>query len=611
MAPPNSETTKPLADLDEMKVSIPADANSVGVMPSALASSTEPPKPTTVDVEVKGSEYALTINDSEEPVRIEDVEKGAVPPAKNVGYVAHPLNRGQFILVFCALAMALFLAALDQTIVSTATTRIAMEFGAFQQVAWIGTAFMLSTTACTPTYGKLADIFGRKPTFLSALAIFLIGSALCGAAQSMTMLIIGRAIAGVGGGGIFAMILIIVTDLVSFRDRGKYQGIFGAIFGVSSVVGPLIGGAFTDGVGWRWCFWINLPLGALVVTVIYFVLDIPSPKAPLREKFGRIDYLGTPLLIIGTSLILTPLQLGGSDWDWDAPQTIALFIVGAATIIAFIYVERNIAKEPVIPGGVFENWSVILIQLIAFCLGANFFAMVYFISIYFQVVAGASATEAGIKCIPLILSVSLFSIAGGQSMSRLGRYKFTFFIGSVLLTVGCGMISTLDEGSNQGMRIGYLVLAGAGIGTMIQARIIGVQASVSLSNIAVATALVNFSQQLGGVIGLAVVGTTFNNVLSDKLSDYAPSKSFEEVNREMELVHTYPEPLRTDVMRAVVESLSIAFKVLIPLAGSIFLIALGVKEYRESFSRKRILLKDEVGEDTIRDTTKGTEAKVV
>ncbi|KAJ3161525.1 hypothetical protein HDU88_007330 [Geranomyces variabilis] len=548
--------------------------------------------PTASEKDDKALHYALEetsadpANVSTTSTAVDPAAAGSSPHGYAKGDVKVPLTRPKFIMVFVALALSLFLAALDQTIVSTAIPTIAKEFEGFSQIAWIGIAYLLTATAFSPTYGKLIDIFGRKPVFMGAVTIFEIGSAICGASQNMSMLIIGRAIAGIGGGGIMSCILIIISDLVSFEDRGKYQGMLGGIFGLASVVGPLLGGYFTDNVSWRWCFYINLPIGGVALAVIWFFLAIPSPKGSVRDKLKRIDYLGTLLLIGGIVMILVPMELGGTEWDWGSAKAISFFCVGGVLLIAFVLVEIFYAVEPVIPGSVFENRSVPAVVAAAFCLGAAFFSLVYYISLYFQIVKHHSATKAGIDSIGLILAVSVFSVIGGQAISRTGYYVPFFYIGSILTCTACALISTLDENSSTGKQWAYMVLAGTGIGSMIQTRIIAVQASVDVSRIAVATALVNFSQTLGGTLGLAISGTILNTRLSSKLSEYAPNVSYKQAT-SFDDPRSAPIPPADapGVERALVESLSAIFIACACFAGAIAFFALFVKQYRDRFAR--------------------------
>ncbi|KAJ3046062.1 hypothetical protein HDV00_003812 [Rhizophlyctis rosea] len=541
--------------------------------------STAPTSPISVTDPVEGKDG----------VRLEEggVQNG-LPPK---GYVAVPLSRTSFVLVFIALALSIFLAALDQTIVGVALPKIGQEFNDFAQVPWIGTAYLLTATPIAPLYGKLADIFGRKGMFMFAIAIFEVGSAICGAAPSMVALIVGRAIAGIGGGGLFSLVLIIISDIVSFEDRGKFQGIIGAVFGLASVAGPLLGGAFTDShLTWRWCFYINLPIGVFTIIVVFFTLKFPRPEGSMMQKLKRIDYLGTTILVAAVICLLLPLQLGGNEWAWNSAQTIVLFILAGALLLVFAYVEARIAVEPVIPPSLFENRSVPLICAIAFCLGASFFSVVYYISYYFQIVYGDSPMKAGIESLPLMAGVVVFSIACGQFISRTGYYTPLFFSGGTILTIGIALISTLSETSNKGMQIGYLLLAGIGVGNLIQTRVIGAQASVSLKNIAVVTSTVNFCQTFGGVIGIAIVGTIFNNKarsnLEEALAGIPNSSSFagglEAIFNQPALVSQLPIPdaAKVAIIHAFVQALSLAYKIALPFAILIVILAVGVKQYR-------------------------------
>ncbi|KAJ3284979.1 hypothetical protein HK104_009691 [Borealophlyctis nickersoniae] len=517
-----------------------------------------------------------------------DGPESHLPPK---GHVAVPLTKGAFALVFLGLALALFLAALDMTIIATALPAIGQDFKAFDMIPWIGISYLLTATAVSPLYGKFSDIFGRKAMFLWAILIFEIGSAICGAAQSMGMLVAGRAIAGIGGGGLFSLVLIIISDIVSFEDRGKYQGMFGAVFALASVIGPLLGGAFTDSyLTWRWCFYINLPIGLVTIVVVYFLLKFPAPTGSIRDKLRRIDYLGTFALVAGIIVLLIPLQLGGSQWPWNDAKTISMLVLAVVILGVFVFIEAKVAVEPIIPGAMFENRSVALILGIAFCLGAAFMSLTFYVPLYFQLVNGETATQSGLETLPLMLGVTCFSIICGQLMSRTGYYVPFYFSGGILLTVGAALISTLTAESNRGMQIGYLFIAGVGVGNLVQTRVIGIQASVSLRNIAVATATSNFCQTLGGVIGIAIVGTIFNNLLTTHIQDAISSgtvhlppglQSPEGVMNAASKIRSIPDPAVVSVITsAFTESLGMAFKATLPFAGLILVCAAFVKQYR-------------------------------
>eukprot|EP00842_Homolaphlyctis_polyrhiza_P001891 jgi/Hompol1/2702/HPOL_006135-RA len=333
-----------------------------------------------------------------------------------------------------SMVLGTFLFSLDQTIVSTAIPSIVGEFQALDQIAWIGTSFLITSTSFSPLYGRFADIFGRKPTFLAAIIIFEIGSVICAAANSMNMLIVGRAVAGIGGGGMYSLILIIIADIVSLRDRGKFQGLLGAAFGLSSVAGPLMGGVFTDSLTWRWCFWINLPIGAITLLVALFLLKFPAPEGSMVSKLKRIDALGTLIVVAATTCLLIPLQYGGTTWAWSDWRTISMLVASAAIYAIFALVEIYVADEPVIPPSMFENRSVYALIAYTVFLGASFFGLVYFLPTYFQLVNGDSATTAGLETIPLIGGAVVFSITSGILVSKFGYYTPFIFFGSVVLT---------------------------------------------------------------------------------------------------------------------------------------------------------------------------------
>ncbi|KAJ3158888.1 hypothetical protein HK101_001219 [Irineochytrium annulatum] len=514
------------------------------------------------------------------------------PPAleddRDPSYVRVPLGYWQFVLVYLGLGLAIFLAALDQTIVATALKAIVLDLDGENLISWIGSAFLLATTSVAALYGKFADIFGRKSVFIFALIVFELGSMVCALAPTMEWLIFGRAVAGVGGGGIFSLVMIIISDIVSIQDRGKYQGILGAVFGLASVVGPLLGGAFSDHISWRWCFWINLPVGAITIATAFLCLKFPAPTGDAKEKIRRVDFLGAILLTLAVCALITPLQLGGSQWEWDAPQTIALFVVSAVLFTALAFVETRVAREPIIPPGLFMNRSVPALLTVAVALGAGFFSAVYYISLFFQISYGDSATTAGLKTIPLVFGLVIMSIASGQIVSRTGHYVIFIYVGSLTLALGIGLISTLTASSPEAIQIIYLFITGLGAGCVIQIRVLGLQASVDPPRIAIATAVSQFSQSLGGALGVSVTGTVYANALASKLTGeptlgpFLASKGLDPRNVNLPMLRDalagYPV-LLGELVDAFAGAFSVAYKATLPFAFVILLAAFFVKQY--------------------------------
>ncbi|CAI2165396.1 16006_t:CDS:10 [Funneliformis geosporum] len=502
--------------------------------------------------------------------------------------VRTPLPRVKFLMVFVGLTFGIFLAALDQTIVATTLSAIAVEFSALDQIAWIGTAYLLTATAFQPTYGKFADIFGRKMTFLMAIFLFEIGSLVCGLAPNMVTLIIARAIAGFGGGGILGLVFIIIADIVSLQDRGKYQGMIGGVFGIASVVGPLLGGAFTDSkLTWRWAFYINLPFGAVTVACVIFFLHLPHPSGSILEKIKRIDWWGTIVLVGSTVSILLSLNWGGNKYEWNSPVIIVLLCVGVLGFITFAFVERHIAVEPIAPGRLFKNITVVACFGVNIFQGMSFFGLVYFVPLFFIFVKGASATQAGLELLPLILGVVFASIFSGQFVSRTNKisYKIICIVGGMLITIGAGLMSTFNENSSRAEFTGYLLIGGLGIGCIMQTTILASQQVVGYKDIASVTSLLTFFRTIGAVFGLAILATIFNNELNRNLPKELQNAGggYKGFGKE-DLMHI-PESVRTIIKHAFVLSLNLAFKVVIAMGALAAISALFMKNIKPSIRK--------------------------
>ncbi|MCW2953332.1 MAG: drug resistance transporter, EmrB/QacA subfamily [Conexibacter sp.] len=433
----------------------------------------------------------------------------AVPPAMSIS----PSRRRA---IFAGLMLALLLASLDQTIVATALPTIVGDLGGLNHISWVTTAYLLASTASTPLYGKLGDLYGRKRVFQAAIGIFLVASALCGLSQSMLELILFRALQGLGGGGLIVGAMAIVGDIVPPRERGRYQGLFGAVFGVSSVIGPLLGGFFVENLSWRWIFYVNLPIGAVALVVISAVM--PPAAEHVRH---RVDYLGTALMTAGVSCLILFLSLGGSTQPWGSPRSIALAVAGVVLSSLFVLVERR-AEEPILPLRLFGNRVFAVASAIGFIVGFGMFGAITFLPLFLQVVNGASPTGSGLQLLPLMAGLLLTSIGSGQIISRTGRYKVFPIMGTALMAVGFVLLSRMHVGTTTLQRSASMLVLGLGLGMVMQVLVLAVQNAVDYEDLGVATSGATFFRSIGGSFGVAIFGAIFSNRLTTTLHGQFP-----------------------------------------------------------------------------------------
>ncbi len=422
------------------------------------------------------------------------------------------LSHRRVLVIIGALMLGMLLAALDQTIVSTALPTIVGDLGGASHITWVITAYLLASTVSTPLWGKLGDQYGRKAFFQASIVIFLVGSAFSGLSSSMAQLVAFRALQGLGAGGLMVGTQAIVGDIVSPRERGRYVGLFGAVFGVASIVGPLLGGVFVDDLSWRWIFYINLPIGALALAVV--AAEVPGH---LRRVHHVIDYLGAAVLTLATSGLVLFTSLGGTTYPWGSRPVIAMGAAGAVLLAVFVWVERR-AAEPVLPLHLFANRTFSVTSAMGFIVGFAMFGAVTYLPVYFQVVKGMSPTSSGVQLLPLMAGLLVVSTASGQVIARTGRYRAFPIAGSAVTALGLYLLSLVSVTTSSWREILYMAVLGMGIGGVMQVLVIVVQNAVPHSELGVATSGATFFRSIGGSFGTAVFGAIFSNVLVGNLA---------------------------------------------------------------------------------------------
>jgi EmrB/QacA subfamily drug resistance transporter len=441
----------------------------------------------------------------------------AATSAQEYRPLSETISRGRLISILIGVMLGMLLAALDQTIVGTALPRIVADLGGLDHYAWVVTAYLLATTVTVPIYGKLSDIYGRRLFFIGGMVLFLIGSALAGTSQNMNQLIIYRTIQGLGAGGMMPIALAIIGDLFSPAERGKWQGLFVAVFGLSSIVGPTLGGWITDNLGWRWVFYVNMPVGIIAIITAGLVL----PKV-LNKRKHTIDYLGAVALVAGTVPLLLAFSWAGTQYDWGSWQIIGLFVFSVVILIIFVLIEMR-AAEPIISPRLFKS-SIFVVSVIAtFLLSAGLFGAILYLPLFVQGVLGDSATNSGLVLTPLMLGFMFSSIVGGQLLSRTGRYKILAICGFIVAAIGMFLLSRMTYTTDEGVVIRNMIITGLGIGALMSLFTIVVQNAFTYKLLGEVTASITFFRSIGSTIGVAVMGTIMTNAFQNQFQSNLPA----------------------------------------------------------------------------------------
>ena len=498
-----------------------------------------------------------------------DAAAGAAPGA----------SQRHVMIVIGALMLGMLLAALDQTIVATALPTIAADLGGLNHLSWVVTSYLLTSTVATPLWGKLGDMYGRKRLFQLSIVIFLVGSALSGLSQNMAELIAFRALQGIGAGGLIVGAQAIIGDVVSPRERGRYMGYFGAVFGVTSVIGPLLGGYFTTSLSWRWVFYINVPIGAVALAVVATTLHLPR-----RRTEHKVDYWGVTLLSAGVTALILLSTWGGTTYAWGSAQIIGLGIAGVALLAACVAVERR-AAEPLLPLDLFRNGVFDLTSVIGFIVGFAMYGAIVYLPLYFQTVNGVSPTVSGLELLPLMVGFLGMSIASGQLITRNGKYKIYPVAGTAILAVGLYLLSTMTATTSFGLAALDMLVVGVGLGLVMQVLVIAVQNAVPYRHLGTATSLATFFRSIGGSFGVAILGAVFTGRLAAEDARYLPPAALKAlraagsaVSQNPAQLKTLPAPVHHGFVLAFSHSLDTVFLVAVPIVVVAFAVTLFLRE---------------------------------
>ncbi len=485
------------------------------------------------------------------------------------------LTHKQVLLAFAGLLVGMFLASLDTTIVNTALPTIVGDLGGLSHISWVSSAYLLTSTAATPLFGKLGDLYGRKKLFQTSVGIFVVGSLLCGIAHDMPTLIAARAVQGLGGGGIFALSMAIIAEIVSPRERGRYQGYMVASFALSSVLGPAIGGLFTDRLNWRWAFLINVPLGLAGFVLVALVLHLPT-----REQHARVDYTGAVLVVASVSLLLLVGVWGGNEHAWGSPTIIGMLVAGLVLGGLFVWQEAR-AVEPLLPLRLFRNDVFRVSSVVMGLLGIVMFASFLYLPFFFQIVDGASATRSGFMMIPLSIGVMAGSFVAGRILSSWGRYKVFPVTGMASVTAAAVMLATLDRHTARPLLFLAMGLMGIGIGFCYSVLVIAAQNACEYRDLGVVTSSTNFFRSLGGVFGVAAFGAILNNRIDHYFVRLVPGAADldpDTLFQSPAAIHAQEAAVREGLIETFSRSIHVVFLAAVPIAILAFIWVFRLRE---------------------------------